>query len=527
MKRVLIVFVWFAIRKNWETDGARILGIFPTAAYSHQRVFHALMLALNKRGHEIVMLTTHPVGDPTLRNFTEIDLGFAREHLPDVNYIEWRRTSSWVDIVPKVFDGMGSAVVSIFEDPNVRKLYESEVQRFDVVFVEVFCWHAMYSFAWRFNAPLIGVTSLGESSLNRYSIGEPVMTSHPSMWELQRRSGINLPFWKRVVNFVEVWRLIYDIRANYMGELDRLARKYLGHDMPYIGDIEKNMSLLMVNQQLPISEAALIAPKVVYIGGIQVELKKPPPLPEDLQKFLDDANEGFIYASLGSTVTNNMLPMETKELFYEVFSGLPWRVLWKASENSFLEKKGNVRIVEWVSQKKVLAHPNIKLFIYQGGLQSTEEAINNSVPLLGMPILADQDWQVSKLVSLGVARCLEIIDLKRSEFEEAIRDLIINPRYKKRMVELHSLIADKPSESWETAVWWTEYVIRHKGDMSHLHSTTADEPWHQRFDRDIIAFFASIATLAAILISFIVINISRRIFLAATSARSSKKSKTN
>lgn len=54
------------------------------------------------------------------------------------------------------------------------------------------------------------------------------------------------------------------------------------------------------------------------------------------------------------------------------------------------------------------------------------------------------------------------------------------------MLSLRSLIKDRPQDPMENAIWWTEFVIRHKG-APHLHSTTADEPWYRRQDMDIIA----------------------------------------
>lgn len=75
-----------------------------------------------------------------------------------------------------------------------------------------------------------------------------------------------------------------------------------------------------------------------------------------------------------------------------------------------------------------LAHPNIKVFIYQGGLQSTEEAISQTVPLIGLPVMGDQDMQVNKLVELGVARKLEITTINRDDLVKAINAIATDDR---------------------------------------------------------------------------------------------------
>lgn len=41
----------------------------------------------------------------------------------------------------------------------------------------------------------------------------------------------------------------------------------------------------------------------------------------------------------------------------------------------------------------------------------------------------------------------------------------------------------------DTAVYWTEYVIRHKG-AAHLKPVTVDMPWYQYLLLDIIALYA-------------------------------------
>lgn len=72
------------------------------------------------------------------------------------------------------------------------------------------------------------------------------------------------------------------------------------------------------------------------------------------------------------------------------------------------------------------AHPNLKLYIYQGGLQSTQEAIHYGVPLLGMPIFSDQENQIKIAINHGIAKRLNIETLTRDELKFAIQEMINN-----------------------------------------------------------------------------------------------------
>lgn len=51
----------------------------------------------------------------------------------------------------------------------------------------------------------------------------------------------------------------------------------------------------------------------------------------------------------------------------------------------------------------------------------------------------------------------------------------------------------------ERAIWWTEYVIRHKG-ANHLKSPWASIPWYQYLLLDVIAFVVTCFVVAVILV---------------------------
>lgn len=46
------------------------------------------------------------------------------------------------------------------------------------------------------------------------------------------------------------------------------------------------------------------------------------------------------------------------------------------------------------------------------------------------------------------------------------------------MAKLRGLLQDEPLKGIQKAVWWAEYVIRHKG-TKHLRSPTVDIEWYK------------------------------------------------
>jgi len=61
---------------------------------------------------------------------------------------------------------------------------------------------------------IAGIMSMDLQNCHRFNLGSPVMPSHPSNWELENFTGLNQPFWRRLVNFVNTWWNIYISRTN-------------------------------------------------------------------------------------------------------------------------------------------------------------------------------------------------------------------------------------------------------------------------------------------------------------------------
>lgn len=58
-------------------------------------------------------------------------------------------------------------------------------------------------------------------------------------------------------------------------------------------------------------------------------------------------------------------------------------------------------------------------------------------------------------------------------------------RYKQKAKELSEAFRDRPMSPLDTAMYWTEYVIRHKG-APHLRSSAIGMPWYQYYLIDVL-----------------------------------------
>ncbi|XP_011694151.1 PREDICTED: UDP-glucuronosyltransferase 2B7-like [Wasmannia auropunctata] len=496
----IITILWILITSNlvWSK---RLLIITPAPSYSHQIVFRAISLALNKRGHEIVTLTPNILNDPSITNYTEIDFGFIYEKIDDTDLSQTRWNLTQLAGLKTRLLKLGHNIAEdVLSHPDLIKYYANGTDvQFDAVIAEMIMTPAIYMLAHRFNAPLIGIMSMDLQNCHRFTLGSPVLPSHPSNWELENLTGLNQPFWRRLVNFVNTWWSIHSWFNNFVSKQQKIAEKYLGNDIPQIIDVAKNMSLILINQEPLLAYARPEVPNIVHFSGLHIA-KTPPSLPKNLKNFLDGATNGFVYMSLGSNTKSKLLPKKILDVFVNTFTNLPYKVLWKFENDSF-HVPSNVFISKWIPQQNVLAHPNIKLFIYQGGLQSTEEAVHYAVPLIGMPFVFDQVYQVMKMVSLGVAKYLDVVRLTTSELRDTILEVVDDKGYKDRMLALRALTKDKPYDSLENVIWWIEFVMRHNG-APHLRFNGVDTAWYQQFDLDIIVFL----TITSFLVSCVILG---------------------
>ncbi|KAG5871832.1 hypothetical protein JTB14_036484 [Gonioctena quinquepunctata] len=207
----------------------------------------------------------------------------------------------------------------------------------------------------------------------------------------------------------------------------------------------------------------------------------------DLQDYLDSAPQGVVYFSLGSNVKSANISEKTRDVIIQALSELPYKVLWKWETDYLPGQPDNVLTRKWIPQQDVLGHPNIKAFVTQGGLQSIEEAICNEVPMVGLPFITDQPYNVRKLQDFGIAIGLDHKTMTKDQLKKAILEVAENKKYRERVQDAKAILTDQPMKGVEKAVWWIEYVIRHKG-AKHLRSSAADMSFFEYFLVDVFAF---------------------------------------
>ncbi|MCJ8747653.1 hypothetical protein PDJAM_G00155900 [Pangasius djambal] len=93
-----------------------------------------------------------------------------------------------------------------------------------------------------------------------------------------------------------------------------------------------------------------LAPNTVLIAGLNCAVTKP--LDPEVLEFVEGSEHGIVVFTLGSLVP--AMPREKAAIFFQAFSRIPQRVLWRYMGEVPHEVPGNVKLMKWLPQNDLL-----------------------------------------------------------------------------------------------------------------------------------------------------------------------------
>ncbi|XP_054587863.1 UDP-glucuronosyltransferase 2A2 [Nothobranchius furzeri] len=278
-----------------------------------------------------------------------------------------------------------------------------------------------------------------------------------------------------------------------------LSKRYFGPDVDYFSLFQAaDLWLMRVDFVFEFPRPTM--PNVVYMGGFQCKPAKP--LSPDLEAFvLSSGEHGVIIMSFGTLIGD--LPPDLAHEIAAAFAKLPQKVIWRYTGIKPASLGNNTLVLDWMPQNDLLGHPSIKLFISHGGTNGIYEAMYHGVPMVGIPFVFDQADNLSRLRAKGVARILDVSELNQKTLVKTIQEVLTESSYRANMQRLSRLHRDQPTKPLERAVFWIEFVMRHKG-AAHLRSDAYKLPWHVYRSVDVILFLLTAAAAVLLLIGLLV-----------------------
>lgn len=107
-------------------------------------------------------------------------------------------------------------------------------------------------------------------------------------------------------------------------------------------------------------------------------------------------------------------------------------------------------------------HPKVKAFISHCGMLGTQEAIYHAVPIVGIPIFADQYRNINELIRRSAAVKIDYRKLSNITVAHAMDQIVNNGTYRNNMKIISTRFKDRLNTPKETAAYWVEYVSRHR-----------------------------------------------------------------
>ncbi|KAK7085063.1 UDP-glucuronosyltransferase 2A1 [Halocaridina rubra] len=511
MKTLLLLVLLVAV-----SESSRVLMILSLGSASHKNIMTPLAESLGRRGHQVTIVSLHASPSNSSKAYTDLVAVNAWNIIQKVtgefNVFKMREATGGKDVnsqvMKKVLRHLPEYCDAFLRDPGVQDAWTSKP---DLILLPSFMNECGLAFVHKFKVPFMYVTTSGLTPWTADLLGNP---EHPAYIPNQYLSyGDRMSLWERTMNTLVRFISPYLRSHVVLNRLEGVVQRFLGDPMVSLPEIEKNVSMVLVNSHYSLGHPRPLLPNVVEVGGMHC--RKPRAIEEaELKHFLDSSQVPVVFFSLGSSIQSDQMPISVRNSLISAFSRLPYRIVWKWEGNAILNLPDNVLTRSWIPQQDVLGHKNVQAFLTHGGLLSMQEAVYHNVPVVGLPLMSDQHLNVRQSVTLGIGRELSLETLTSDAIVEAITTIIENKSYQQEVEKRSMLFRDQETSSLDRAVYWTEHVLRH-GGAQHLRSAAADMPIYQYMLLDVMAVLTSAAVIVLLVLKWILMMLARALVLSS------------
>lgn len=339
-----------------QVFSANILFFHTFVTASHRTAIWPLAEKLANSGHNVTYIFpmekryNHPkIEEIVPSRMVSILSNFVSEF--DINIRLENKVEEWLE------DVLGTTVElcdAFFDSPEIQEWMSRPGLHYDLMLLDGCLSECGYSLVHKFKSkyilfsPIIvpffydGLGFVPESSSNP----DVLFHSKPTQMTLINRVKTTLTYL--------LWRLKFTL---YMGSIEEIFKRKINPEFPSIFDIERNVSLVMLNSYLIEEYPTSLPPMFVSYSGLwcsRDKLKERKSLPKEMEEFIGKS-EGFFYVSFGSATTASAMPIQMRNKFFQAFSAFPkvkffWR--WTGSVPDDTPK--NVLLKSWFPQNDIL-----------------------------------------------------------------------------------------------------------------------------------------------------------------------------
>ncbi|KAI5182020.1 glucuronosyltransferase [Nematocida sp. AWRm80] len=207
--------------------------------------------------------------------------------------------------------------------------------------------------------------------------------------------------------------------------------------------------------------------EVVDFKGVGPYCPEAPPLSDKWKTFLNDpTSKGTIIVALGSNAKWTHAPEYLKTAFWTALRNLTdYRIVFTYDADLPEDIPPHLKVSKWAPQRALLAHPTTKLFVSHSGLKSVNEALCAGVPLVLIPIFAEQKYNAEFVVAQGRATLLNKWTVTTDSLQTAILNQVGSYWFDKKAKALRyaRIYVDRIAPSSAISAFYAERVAKTRG----------------------------------------------------------------
>uniref|UniRef100_A0A2K6QSZ5 UDP-glucuronosyltransferase n=1 Tax=Rhinopithecus roxellana TaxID=61622 RepID=A0A2K6QSZ5_RHIRO len=478
------------------------------AEYSHWMNMKTILEELVQRGHEVTVLASSAsiLFDPNNSSALKIEVfptsltktEFENFSMEDVKrWSELPKDTFWLYFsqMQEMMWMFGDIIRNFCKDmvSNKKLMKKLQESRFDVVFADPL-FPGSELLAELFNIPLVYSLRFTPGYIfEKHCVGFIFPPSYVPV--VMSELSDQMTFMERVKNMIYMLSFDFCFQMYDLKKWDQFYSEVLGRPTT-LSETMGKADIWLIRNSWNFQFPHPLLPNVDFVGGLHCKPAKP--LPKEMEEFVQSSGEhGVVVFTLGSMVTN--MKEERANVIASALAQIPQKVLWRFDGNKPDTLGLNTRLYKWIPQNDLLGHPKTRAFITHGGANGIYEAIYHGVPMVGIPLFADQPDNIAHMKARGAAVRLDFDTMSSTDLVNALKTVINDPLYKENVMKLSRIQHDQPVKPLDRAVFWIEFVMRHKG-AKHLRVAAHDLTWFQYHSLDVIGFLlACVATVIFII----------------------------
>ncbi len=490
------IWVLMLLFMEGGTYGSKIL-LIPVPHYSHVN-FHAISAKLlQESGHDVSVLVPEEFTSRVTKvGVKAMSYPYSADADPRVVSARFAGTiltggTSLMTMVFALNTAFNNLCRQVLE--NKKLLEQIKKEKFDLTINDsaplTVCF---YIINYKFNIPYI---TMGPW-MNPWGAGVPNIPSHSTSILLSYHG--RLTFMERVASAVIS---VLESNLQYTAVSGDSLIAEFAPEMPptTFRNLSTSAELYLVTLDINcFSFPRVSTPNYRFIGSISGSTPSKE-LPEYFNKIVTSAKKGIIIVAFGSLgdLRKALIPYMGK--FFGAVSRLEQKVILQFTDEDLKDYiiPDNVYVKSWLPQNDLLGHPNTKLFVSHGGLNSHLEATYHGIPILTLPFQDEQKGNGRRAIAKGHGELLLWPELTEEDLYNTMTKLIKDPSYKKNTQHCSAILKDIPNARDEL-VFWVNHILKFGG--AHLRPTSADMGTMEFFMIDVILFIGGIfATVIVVL----------------------------